>query len=305
MTTRMDFGYTPPQRPGTMYSFTGKEYMPAMYRTLDIVTQGFKGIYIGDHLDGDGSYTIEGWTILTWIAARYPGIQIGSHVMCNPFRNPALTAKMAASLQDLSSGRFVLGYGVGTGNVAEYDGYGYHFPTPRVRVEMLEEALQVIKTLWTDSPANFSGKYYSLSNAQCEPRPDPPPPILIGGAGEKRTLRVVARHADWWNLGSNWWKQAPHKLNVLKRYCDEEGRDFQSIRKTFAAYIFIDRTHSKGVEASKGYEERAIAGDPSAVRDELEKQAELGFDLANLAFMSFPETDDVELFLDEVVPHFS
>ena len=92
---------------------------------------------------------------------------------------------------------------------------------------------------------------------------------------------------------------------MLKRYCDEEGRDFDSIRKTFAAFVFIDKTHSKGVEASKGWEVRAIAGDPSAVRDQLEKQVELGFDLANLAFMSFPDTDDIELFMDEVVPYFS
>ena len=107
---------------------------------------------------------------------------------------------------------------------------------------------------------------------------------------------MVARQADWWNVGSNVWKQSAHKLSVLKRYCEEEGRDYDSIRKTFAAFVFIDKTHSKGVEASKGWESRAIAGDPSAVRDEIEKQAELGFDLANLAFMSFPETDDIELF---------
>ena len=307
MPARMEFGYTPPQRGGsTLYSFTEKEYMPAMNRTLDIVTQGFKGIYIGDHLNGDPGYTIEGWTMLTWIAARYPGVQVGSHVIANPFRNPALTAKMAASLQELTSGRFILGYGAGTSNVMEYDGYGYPpLATPRVRVEMMEEALEVIRTLWTDAPANFSGKYYSLSNAHCEPRPNPAPPILIGGSGERRMLRVVARQADWWNAGSNVWKQAPRKLSVLKRYCEEEGRDYDSIRKTFAAFVFIDKTHSKGVEASKGWEVRAIAGDPSAVRDQLEKQVELGFDLANLAFMSFPDTDDIELFMDEVVPHFS
>jgi alkanesulfonate monooxygenase SsuD/methylene tetrahydromethanopterin reductase-like flavin-dependent oxidoreductase (luciferase family) len=288
-----------------MYAFTGKEYMPAMYRTLDIVTQGFQGIYIGDHLNGDEGYTIEAWTMLTWIAARYPGVKVGSHVMCNPFRNPALTAKMAASLQDISAGRFILGYGVGTGRVEEYDGYGYPFPTPRVRVEMMEEALQVIKTLWTDMPANFSGKYYSLSNAHCEPRPNPAPPILVGGAGEKRTLRVVAKHADWWNAGSSLWRQAPRKLAVLKGYCEEEGTDYDAIRKTYAAFVFIDKTHSKGVEASKGWEDRAIAGDPSAIRDQIEEMVDLGFDLANLAFMSFPETDDIELFMDEVVPHFS
>ena len=105
MPARMEFGYTPPQRGGgALYSFTQKEYMPAMNRTLDIVTQGFRGgIWIGDHMNGDPGYTIEGWTMLTWIAARYPGVQVGSHVIANPFRNPALMAKMAASLQELTA----------------------------------------------------------------------------------------------------------------------------------------------------------------------------------------------------------
>ena len=245
---RMEFGYTPPQRSAAPFAFTEEEYLPSLYRTLDLVCQGFKSVWIGDHLDVGGSYLLECWTHVAWLAARYTGIQIGTHVLANPFRNPALIAKMAASLQALTSGRFVLGYGVGTGRETEYTQFGYTLPRPRVRVEMLEEALQVIKLLWTESPANFSGKYYWVADNRSAPKPNPVPPILVGGAGERRTLRVVAHHADWWNIGMILWQEAPRKLEVLRRYCAEEERDYDSIRKTFAAVVFINKSHAKAVE---------------------------------------------------------
>src|SRR5207249_11926712 len=138
---------------------------------------------------------------------------------------PSLVAKMAASLKSLSGGRFVLGYGAGWKG-DEYVAYVYDFPSPATRIAMLEEGLQVIKAMWRDTPATFHGQYYHIEQARCEPRPDPLPPIMIGGDGEQLTLRVVARHADWWNCYSRTSEIAHHKLTVLKQHCAAEGRDF-------------------------------------------------------------------------------
>ncbi len=112
--------------------------------------------------------------MLSWIAARYLGQRLGTIVMSNSFRSPSLMAKMGASLQEMSSGRFILGYGAGWFQ-GEYDAYGYDYPSTRTRVEMLEEGVQVIRKMWTEAPATFTGKHYSVSEAHCEPLPDPAP----------------------------------------------------------------------------------------------------------------------------------
>src|SRR5690606_19623603 len=137
--------------------------------------------------------------------------------------NPALLAKMAASLQVFSGGRFILGIGAGW-HQPEYAGYGLDYPSAGTRIDMLEEAVQLIRLLWTKpGPINFDGQYYQLVDAYCEPRPALLPPVMIGGGGEQRTLRVVARHADWWNDVSRPVEVLRHKLEVLRAYCQEEG----------------------------------------------------------------------------------
>jgi len=138
------------------------------------------------------------WTQLKWIAARYPGQLLGTIVMANSYRHPSLLAKMAASLQALSHGRLVLGYGAGW-HASEYRAYGYHFPAARIRIAQMVEPVRLMCTMWTDSPANFEGTYYRVQDAYCEPRPDPMPVVMIGGDGERLVLRAVAEHADWWN----------------------------------------------------------------------------------------------------------
>src|SRR5207245_9453731 len=110
------------------------------------------------------------------------------------------TAKMVATAQALSGGRAILGIGAGW-NKEEYLAYGWPFPPTPVRIAQLEEAIELIRRMWTDAPASYQGAHYRIANAHCEPRPDPIPPIMVGGHGEKYLLRAVARHADWWNYG--------------------------------------------------------------------------------------------------------
>ena len=304
---KMEFGYNPPTGVRGLETIRPREYLSDLHRALDVASQSFSSLWISDHINYADEFRIECWTLLSWIAARYPGPKLGTIVMSNTFRSPALLAKMGASLQYLSSGRFILGYGGGW-HEGEHRAFGYDYPSPRTRIDMLEEGVQVIKKLWTESPASFDGRFYNVDGAHCEPLPDPQPPIMIGGAGEKRTLKVVAKHADWWNDLSRPLDQARHKLDVLRQHCEAEGRDYDSIRKTFTARFFIDRSNAKAREMAGDWltaEQPAIAGDPAAVREHLTQLAELGFDLCIAVFPQFQELDDMRLFADEVIPEFA
>ena len=246
----IEFGYNPPSGDRGRETIHPREYMSDLQSALDVATQGFKSIWVADHLNYSTEWRLECWTLLTWIAARYPEVGLSTLVMSNTFRHPSVVAKMGATLQELSGGRFALGYGAGW-HEGEHAAFGLELFSPGERIDRMEEAIKVIKTLWSESPASFSGRYYSVNNAHAEPRPDPAPPIMIGGAGERKTLRVVAKHADWWNDVARPVAELQHKLNVLKKHCDETGRDFNSIRKSISIGTFIDRKHSKGVGAGR------------------------------------------------------
>jgi SAM-dependent methyltransferase len=131
--------------------------------------------------------------------ARYPKLRFGPTVLCQLNRSPALVAKEAAVLQLLSGGRLILGIGAGW-KENESHAYGYNFQRAKVRLDQLEEAVQIIRKMWSEDSPTFHGQYYSIDSAYCFPRPDPVPPLLIGGFGPKRTLKIVAKYADWCNI---------------------------------------------------------------------------------------------------------
>ena len=169
----------------------------ATFPYFDRVVGPFDSLWLPDHVQYDGHDVAEGWTLLVWALARYPNKRCGHEVLCNSFRNPAHTAKMVATAQALSGGRTILGIGAGW-NEEEYRAYGWPFPSAPVRIAQLAEAIELIRRMWTEAPATWAGEHYRIAGAACEPRPDPIPPIMVGGHGEKHLLRVVARHADWW-----------------------------------------------------------------------------------------------------------
>ncbi len=304
---RIEFGYNPPSGERGRETIRPREYLSDLNSALDVATQGFRSIWVSDHLNYAAEWRLECWTLLSWIAARYPGVGLSTIVMSNTFRHPSLMAKMAASIQVLSSGRFALGYGAGW-REGEHKAFGIDYVRAGERVDRLEEAIQVIRALWTDSPASFSGRFYSIDEAHAEPKPDPVPKIMIGGGGEKKTLRVVAKHADWWNDVARPFPVLKHKLQVLRTHCDKVGRDYDSIRKTLSIATFIDRKHSKAVEqvdAGGRSGQTAIAGDASAVREQYEELREMGFDLIVTHFDEFQDLSSMKLFMDEVIPEFS
>jgi alkanesulfonate monooxygenase SsuD/methylene tetrahydromethanopterin reductase-like flavin-dependent oxidoreductase (luciferase family) len=170
-------------------------FVADLNRALDLVAGHFDSAWMVDHLQFADADVLEGFTALTYMAALHPQLKFGHAVLCQSFRNPALLAKMGATLHFMSGGRFILGMGAGW-HAEEYTAYGYDFPPGRVRVEQLAEALHIIRAMWTQEKATFEGKYYRVIEARCEPRPDPLPPLMVG-AFKPKMLRLAARYADW------------------------------------------------------------------------------------------------------------
>jgi len=291
---------------------------------------GFDSIWIYDHFfwesyrDPEGEQVpdaLECMTVLSALAAVCKKIRIGSLVLCNSYRNPSLTAKMAATLDVISNGRLEFGIGAGW-KENEYIAYGFSFPKPAVRIAQLEEAVTIIKKMWTEEKASYKGKYYEIKEALCEPKPvqKPHPPIWIGGSGEKLLLRVVAELAD----GCNWYgspEESAHKLDVLRRHCANVGRDFDEIKKSWTGELFLlprgsdVRSNVEECLASRGeppvwntpapdyytYVDTNIVGTPNQCCSKIREYLKLGI---TRFYLEKTTTKSRELFAKEVMPKF-
>ena len=283
---------------------------------LAAVQEGqFASAWVADHVVPWAAWqdpetdTIDCWTTLSYLAARYQELTWGTIVLCQSYRNPALLAKMVAMLCTLAPGRVVFGIGAGWKEV-EYRACGYDFPSAATRIGQLEEAVEIARHLWTTpGPVTFEGRYYAIRDAHLQPKPDPLPPIMIGGGGERLTLRVVARHADWYNLAGVSLDTYRHKLQVLARHCAQVGRDPDTIRKTWASdcvAVAASRAAARRMaEASPFYKpDSAIVGTPDDVAAGLTRWVEAGVSYFQLRFADFPHPDGVRLFAEDVLPRF-
>jgi F420-dependent oxidoreductase-like protein len=197
---------------------------------------GFDHLWDFDHfhpigaapLDGD---IFDGWSLLAAMAEATTRVRLGNMVTGNTYRHPTVLAKIATTVDHLSGGRLEFGLG-GAWAEAEHRMLGLEFPGVGERLRRLGEACQVIKKLWTEERADFEGRYYRLDGAFANPKPvqRPYPPIWIGGGGEQKTLRIVAEHADVWNMAGGSIDVARHKVEVLERHCADVGRDPAEIR---------------------------------------------------------------------------
>lgn len=259
---------------------------------------GFNSLWFEDHLQWDQSGVFECWTMLCYFAAKFPRFFVGSLVFSQSFRNPALLAKMMASLQMLSGGRLIAGIGAGW-KEDEYKAYGFKFPADRVRLEQLEEVVQILRLLWAQSPASFLGEHYSIQNAHCVPSPAPAPPLLIGGAGEAVTLRLVAQYADWMNILFADPETFSHKANVLRRHCDDLNRDYSTITRSLYGYVYLSKDGKK--PKARSGNKYIIYGDASRVRDEIAQFIEAGVQHFMLRFLDFPDPEGICLFQERVI----
>ena len=244
-------------------------------------------------------------TTTSYLLALFPKLKFGTLVLCNNFRNPALLAKMSSNLQVISDGRFILGLGAGW-FPEEHKQYGFEYPKPKARIERLEESIQIIKKMWIEDGVTFHGKHYHVENAYCNPKPDTVPPLLIGGTGEKYTLKLVAKYADWWNgpfLDVDTWS---HKLNVLANHCDTVGRDFDDIVKSEQYAVSVADSDEEALRIAKHSqyysEEFFIVGSPESVISQMGELVDAGVEYFQPVFAQYRFIESTQLFADEVIP---
>jgi F420-dependent oxidoreductase-like protein len=280
---------------------------------------GFESIWVSDHLfmtdDSVGTNCLECWTTLTALARDTETLRFGPMVASQSYRNPALQANIAASLDHISGGRVNFGIGAGWKKV-EYRAYGYPFPRPVTRIRQMEETIEIVKRMWTQDKATFKGKYYAVEDALCYPRPVQKPhiPVWVGGTGNL-TLKVAAKHADAVNFA---WSQPPsyfeERFEVLRKHCKKVGRDPYEIRRSAGLMVTMAETREElDEELEKQVRETDtpyrrylsrqqpnIVGTPEEVAEKVGEYVALGIDHFILRFNFGQELEHMNLFMDKV-----
>lgn len=228
---------------------------------------GFATIWAPDHFmpfGEAGAYVFEAWTTLAALARETSRVRLGQLVTGNGYRNPALLAKMASTLDVIAAGRLTFGIGAGWFG-PEYEAFGVDFPPPGERLARLEEALQITLGMWTGSPTTFDGTYYRTSGVVNQPAgvQSPHIPVMVAGAGEKVTLRLVAQYADMCNVQLAP-EQVAAKFAVLAGHCDAVGRDYRAITKTSTSYCLIADTDEQARAALPPWTPTVFPGDVGA-----------------------------------------
>jgi F420-dependent oxidoreductase-like protein len=281
---------------------------------LECERLGYSSVWLDDHLMLEKMPILECWTALSALSSATERIRLGTMVTCNSFRNPSLLAKIAETLDNISNGRLELGIGAGV-QKKEHIAYGFPFLSSKVRVERLKEAVEIVKKLWTEKKASYSGKHYTIRDAVCEPKPvqKPHPPITVGGGGENLMLRVTARHGDKYDWGYLSLEQYKYKLKLLEKHCIAVGRSLQEIEKSCwpAGQIFIGENRKelnknvpkwipKGVSL-KEFTRINLLGTPKDFLKQIRQYAELGVTHFMLFFGDLPDMTGLRLFAAEVV----
>jgi F420-dependent oxidoreductase-like protein len=278
---------------------------------------GYDSLWVYDHFHNvprpAHESVFECWTTMAAISQRTSRVRLGQMVGCNSYRMPSLLAKITANVDVISGGR--LDWGIGAGWYEnEYKGYGYEFPPAKVRLGMLKECVEIVRSMWTETETTYDGKYYKLERANCDPKPlqQPHPPILIGGGGEQITLRIVARLADRSNFGGKPHEFA-HKCEVLKNHCKDVGRDYDEIEKTISGEVMIRDSEdelraigSKSLwnEPLDSWAEGNLIGTPEQVAEKVQTYIDLGATSFMPWCSDYPDDTSVRLFAEKVIPNF-
>lgn len=276
---------------------------------------GWDGVYFADHfmpngpgpqpLDGD---VLECWSVIAALAASVPRLRIAPLVTSVTYRHPTVLAKIAAAVDQVSGGRLSLGVGAGW-QVNEHAAYGLELGSVRERMDRFEEAVQILASLLTEPRTTFDGKYFQVQDAPAQPAPvQARMPLLIGGGGERRTLRIAARYADHWNCWTTP-EVLAHKLSVLREHCEQVGRDPAEIHVSTQALLYLS-TDEEWVREKRENQSGppVIAGTPAEVADIVARYQEAGADElivpdSTLGSMA-RKKETCDLFMKEVAPAF-
>ncbi len=306
---------------GVQVSQANVEWSELLSIWQELDHSNFHSVWTMDHFvpgwrpEHAGGPCLEGWTTLAALAQATSHIRIGCLVSGVTYRHPAVLAKMATTVDIISNGRLEFGIGAAW-HEYEHRAYGIPFYTVKERQDRLEEAVQLIKALWTATPANFRGKYYQLDDAPYMPPnvQKPHPPIMVAGGGEKRTLRTLARYGDVMNVSGSP-QTVLHKIEVMKAHCRDVGRDPAEIRLTIQVPLFLtdDRslveravlgmaaaTNTTPEEARKGM----LAGSLEEVKADVQRFIEVGVEEIILAQSPRVDIAALRRFSEEVIPAF-
>lgn len=274
---------------------------------------GYHSIWIDDHLMYADKPVLECWTTLSALASSTKTIKLGTLVLCNQFRNPALLAKMAATLDVISNGRLELGIGAGIQR-QEHLAYGYAFPKLQTRAERLAEALEIIRQMWMKPEADFEGCYFKVKGAICHPKPlqKPYPPIIVGGCSPA-ILKVAAKYADRFDWGPMSLEGYKHKLSLLEAYTREAGRNPEKIEKACwphsAIYLATDKEElskktrlwkPKGMSL-KAFKKLYFMGTPEDLLETMQPYLELDVNFFMLYFGDLPSGDSLKIFAETIL----
>ncbi|GAC1355711.1 MAG: LLM class F420-dependent oxidoreductase [Ktedonobacteraceae bacterium] len=292
------------------------------YETMTRVAQeaealGFDSIWLFDHFHTvpkpTQEVTFECWTSTAALARDTKRVRIGQMVTCNGYRNPALLAKMASTVDVLSHGR--LDFGIGAGWYEhEFKAYGYDFPDGPTRLRQLRDAVRIIHAMWTEEEAVFEGKYHSVNGAINQPKGVQKPhiPLLIGGAGEQVTLKLVAQYADACNIGHLDNEGLARKFSIIKQHCEDVGRDYNEIRRTVLFNCAIAETDEEALAKSAPYlrnvpsgriREQALVGIPDAIRKRITEIEQAGAQELIIFLQDAAQLESVRMFAKECMGH--
>ncbi len=293
---------------------------------------GYESVWVYDHFHPVPRPTqepvYEAWTLMAALAATTDRIRLGQMCTCNSYRPPSYLAKVAASIDAISGGRVEMGIGAGWYE-HEYDGYGYPFPKASVRIGQLKEGVEIMRRMWTEDSVDYEGTYYTLKGALCQPKPvqDPMIPMWVAGGGEKLTLNVAARYADYTNFGANL-EEFVHKSEILAGHCAEVGRDFDEIVRTTNFNLIIAETEAEVAEKIEwvknhflpvigpekldrmvdgNYISRGgMAGTPEQIVEKLKAWEAAGMTYSIVYFQDVAyDRSGLELFAEKVIPELS
>jgi len=305
---------------------TEKHWQKMMDIGQSIESLGYDSLWVYDHFhtwpEPTQEVTYEAWTLMAALAAVTDTVRIGQMCTCNTYRPPSYLAKVAASIDVISGGRLEMGIGAGWYE-HEHDGYGYPFLPPGGRLGMLREGVEIMRAMWTEDVVSYDGKYYQLDGAICQPKPlqDPHIPFWVAGGGEKVTLNIAARYAQYTNFGVTI-ENFNRKSDILRGHCEKVGTDFDAITRSANFNIMVAETETQADEKRawlrshmKQYvsEERAesyasqyddTTGTPEQVVSYLKDWEAAGM---TYAIGHFPDAaydmSSIELFANEVMPH--
>ncbi len=310
--TQVHFGVTIPQIKRT--------WAEARAAAVEFESMGFDSLWVCDHLYGPQSPQtpiLEAWSLLAAVAAVTSRVELGTLVTPAGMRNPAQLGKVIATVDNIAGGRIIAGLGAGW-MPREFTDFGVPFHPTRERLRQLEETIALFRRMWdpAEETVTFEGRYVKATNLVCLPKPPRRVPILVGGSGEKVTMRIAAREADIWNNLAVQQSALPRKVEVLREHCRAVGRDPATLRISQQCLVIIapDEAQARGmVDTAKrifgghlGDPEGplAIAGSPERVREQIQAHVDLGCTMFQIEFFGRDTREPARLFADRVLPHF-